>query len=414
MVPKLFLAAALFFSLNATAQSTQICAAQNNAAPARVEDNAYEAQLQQWIAAHPQNTVQSTITIPVVVHVVYKTAVQNISDAQVMSQIQVLNEDYGRTNADTVNTPSGFVPVAANTGIQFGLAQTDPLGNPTTGIEHISTTANGFPNYDDIKHTSTGGADAWDVTRYFNIWVGSSFGGMVGGGEFPTSTVSNTYGVFLLYSACGSNYTSYGTFPALTAQYDRGRVGTHEVAHAFNLLHTSTASSNCTDNDSVSDTPVPASNFLGSCPTYPMLDACNPVAPGFQFMNYMNTTTSESCMNMFTAGQAARMNAVLSIAPYNTLATSTACMPTGINTLSNALNFSVTPNPSAGKFTLQFKNATHCSISVYNEMGSVIKEYALNEGNETEIDLSGYADGVYFIRVLSEEGVSNRKIIISR
>jgi hypothetical protein len=416
MIRKFFLAAALLFALNANAQSTQRCAEFNNNAQARIENSAYEAQLREWITAHPQNSVQATLVIPVVVHVVYNIAFQNISDAQVMSQIVVLNEDFGRTNADTVKTPAGFAPVAANTGIQFCLAQIDTLGNATTGIEHIATTVTSFISNGNVKHASTGGANAWDVTKYFNIWVCNLGPGPLGIAEFPTPVVSHTYGVVISFSVFGSNYTSFGMFPSLNAPYDRGRVTTHEIGHCFNLLHTSPGSTSCTDNDNVSDTPVPYSFSNNPCPTYPVLDACNPTAPGVQFMNFMDGVTEDTCINMFTAGQAVRMNAVLSVPPYYTLPTSGMCGPNAINSFDIGINFSITPNPSAGKFMLQFNKISPCSISVYNEMGSVVKEYAWNEmsGNEMEIDLTGNADGVYFIRVVTEEGVSNRKIIISR
>ena len=118
----------------------------------------YEEQIQQWIANAPKQRTNAVITIPVVVHVVYNTAAQNISDAQVQTQIDVLNKDYSRTNADTGNTPAAFKPMAANVGIQFCLAKRDPYGNPTTGIIHKSTTVAAFSSASTaIYYSSTGG-----------------------------------------------------------------------------------------------------------------------------------------------------------------------------------------------------------------------------------------------------------------
>ena len=104
-----------------------------------------EAQTQAYIEAQrhlPHGRTNNVITIPVVVHIVYRTAAQNISNAQVQSQIQVLNEDFRRLNADAVNTPSLFQSVAADAEIQFCLATRDPLGNPTNGITRTQTTKN--------------------------------------------------------------------------------------------------------------------------------------------------------------------------------------------------------------------------------------------------------------------------------
>ncbi|MBI3510618.1 MAG: T9SS type A sorting domain-containing protein [Bacteroidetes bacterium] len=386
---------------------------QNDAAY-RNDRAAYENSVQQWIAAHAGNSVQSVITIPVVVHVIYKTAVQNISDNQVYSQMQVLNEDYGRTNPDTVNTPSGFQSVAANTGIQFCLAQVDPGGNATTGIEHIPTAVTSWTQNDNVKHTSLGGKDAWDPTRYFNIWVCNLGAGLLAYGEFPTGTVSQTFGAVVLYSAFGSNHTSYGTFADIMAPYDYGRSATHEVAHCFNLYHIS-PSNTCVDNDQVTDTPPIELFPTGGCPAYPLLDACNTVTPGAMFMNYM-FYEDDNCMNLFTAGQAVRMNAVLNVAPYNSLVTSNACVPLGINSFSNENEISVTPNPSSGKFILNVKKNSGADIVVYDNYGNLVMKIdrAEVEKGIFEMDLSSMADGIYFIRMNGNEEAGGKKIIICR
>src|ERR1044071_1303933 len=72
--------------------------------------------------------------IPVVVHVVYNTPAQNITDAQINSQIDVLNRDYRRANGDIGTVPAVFAGLTADTRIEFQLATTDPGGSPTTGI----------------------------------------------------------------------------------------------------------------------------------------------------------------------------------------------------------------------------------------------------------------------------------------
>lgn len=369
----------------------------------------YENAVTTWISKNSQPTVQSSITIPVVVHVVWKTSPQNIPDSQIVSQIDVLNEDYGRTNPDTVNTPAGFLSVAANTGIQFCLAQIDPLGNPTTGIERIPTLTTAFTTNDNVKHSSSSGADAWDPTRYLNIWVCNLSGGILGYAEFPTGTVSQTFGVVI-------QYNTFGRVGTLLAPFDNGRTCTHEIAHCFNLFHIS-ANSSCIDNDQCADTPVPSSTLLSSCPTFPLLDACNPISPGVMFMNYMTNAPDDDCMNLFTLNQSARMNAVLNIAPYNALATSNACVPLGINDPENYSHLiSIFPNPSSGIVKVNFPSQQISKIIVLDVLGNVIGEYSRNpiKNDSFEIDLSDQSNGVYFLQIITQENkLVNRKIILS-
>ncbi len=376
----------------------------NNAAEAASREN-YEAALQNWMQQNSSGITATTITIPVVVHVVWKTATQNITDQQVFSQIDVLNEDYGRNNADTINTPSGFQPVAANTGIQFCMAQVDPNGNPTNGIDRVQTGANSFSGNNDVKFSSSNGADAWDPSRYFNIWV-CNLVGPLGTSEFPTSVLSQTFGVVIRYNV-------FGRVGTVSAPYDNGRCCTHEIGHCLNLLHP-TISSSCIDADQVADTPVSSSQLNNSCQTYPLLDACNPTAPGVMYMNYMNAYSDDDCVNMFTAGQAARMNAVLNIAPYNSLDTSTACGPLGIiRHESGAELIYVSPNPSQGIFTLNMNGNNTAKITVYDIIGNVIAEYSTVTGT-LQVDLSAESKGIYFLQVITKENVLiNKKIILS-
>ena len=104
-------------------------------------------------------------------HVVYKASSQNISDAQVLSQIQVLNNDFRKQNTDISSVPPAFTGVADDTEIEFCLAVRDPNNNITTGITRTQTSVSSFSTNDDMKHSSTGGRDAWDTDKYLNIWV---------------------------------------------------------------------------------------------------------------------------------------------------------------------------------------------------------------------------------------------------
>lgn len=128
-----------------------------------------------------RSSQQSTITVPVVIHIVYSANEQNISDAQVQSQIQVLNEDYHRLNSDRVNTPNAFASVAGDANIQFVLAKKDPYGNNTSGITRTFTAQNIFyQDNDGVKFSYSGGCNAWNPQRYLNIWVCNLGGNLCG------------------------------------------------------------------------------------------------------------------------------------------------------------------------------------------------------------------------------------------
>ena len=301
----------------------------------------YNQMLDQYIqnnhAALNATARTANITIPVVIHVVYNTAAQNISDAQATSQFAVLNNDFQRLNADKVNTPSTFTAVAGGVGITFCLAQRDPNGNATTGIIHKSTTTTSFTTDNKIKASSTGGDDPWDVTKYINIWIGNISGGILGYGEFPTGTLSNTYGLVL-------NYTATGTMGTAASPYNLGRTGTHEFGHCFNLNHIWGDNGQCGASDNCYDTPPQKgqnTNTPYGCnygtPTYPWQPntctrpdgiggASMTNTNGDMFMNYMDYT-DDAAMNMFTQQQCVRMLAVVSNPPYNVLASSNGCTP---------------------------------------------------------------------------------------
>ncbi len=242
---------------------------------------------------------KAVVTIPVVFHVLYNNAAQNISDALILAQLDQLNKDYARLNADANNTPSAFQSLATNTNIQFCLAQRDASGNATTGIVRKSTTVTSFSSNDAVKYTAQGGDNAWDATKYLNIWVCNLGGGLLGYAQFPGGAAA-TDGVVLLYSSVGSLTT-----PGSSSPYNYGRTATHEVGHWLNLRHI-WGDANC-GNDQVSDTPTQQTSNYG-CPTFPKV-TCSNGANGDMFMNYMDYT-DDACMNMFSVGQSTRMNAL--------------------------------------------------------------------------------------------------------
>ncbi|GAB3583215.1 hypothetical protein GCM10027345_28560 [Hymenobacter daeguensis] len=247
-----------------------------------------------------QRTSAITVTIPVVVHVLYSTASENISDAQIQSQIDVLNEDYHKLNSDYTKTPSVFASQVADVGIQFVLAKRDPNGNATTGIERKSSTTTSWGTADKIKSTSTGGLNAWNSSQYLNLWVGTIGGGILGYAQFPGGAAS-TDGVVI-------SPVYFGRTGTVTSPYNLGRTASHEVGHWLNLNHIwGDDNGACTGTDNVSDTPNQASENYGK-PTFPHV-SCSNGPNGDMFMNYMDYV-DDNAMFMFSTGQSTRMNAL--------------------------------------------------------------------------------------------------------
>ena len=369
-----------------------------------------EQRLEQFIAANALNRQANSVSvIPVVVHIVYRTNGQNISDAQIQSQIDVLNEDFARLNTDASNTPSAFQSVASATLFQFCLARTDPNGNITTGIERRQTTVNSFNTNDSVKSYTGGGMDAWDVNRYFNIWVCNLGNLLLGYAEFPVSTHSNTYGVVI-------NYDSFGRVGTVSPPYNEGRTSTHEIGHCFNLHHIwGDDGGACTGSDYVSDTPNQASETYG-CRTFPAYDACTgSTGNGFMYMNYMDYS-DDNCLNMFTAGQATRMSSSMNLF-YPTLLTSTACETSdGISSTVNNFNFNLYPNPASGSVNVDMfltpNIGEQITLKVTDAIGQTVYQQVIHHpnGHTVTLDLQSVPTGVYFVTVSNQDYFRTRRL----
>ncbi len=273
---------------------------------------------QNFVANAGGNSSRAVITIPVVVHVVYNTAVQNVSDAQIQSQIDVLNADFRKLNADWTSTPSVFQSLVADCEIQFCLAQRDPNGNATSGIIRKQTSLTSFTTNDNVKRSANGGDDAWPASSYLNLWVCPLAGTLLGYAQFPGGPAT-TDGVVI-------TYTGFGTTGTAAAPFDKGRTATHEVGHWLNLYHIwGDDGTACTGSDNVNDTPNQADENYG-CPAFPAV-SCSNGPNGDMFMNYMDYT-NDACMFMFTAGQKARMQALFTTGgARESLLASLGCQP---------------------------------------------------------------------------------------
>ena len=263
----------------------------------------------------PQQRSRQILTIPVIVHVVHNGEAvgtgRNISQAQVNSQIAVLNEDFRRLNADRVNTLAQFQGVAADIEIEFCPAQVDPSGTPLAepGIHRVN---GGQATW------STNAIDAtlkpqtiWDPNRYFNIWT-VDFGntGLLGYAQFPQGSGlqgmpggaqnANTDGVVCWYRA-------FGRVGNLSANSNRGRTATHEVGHWLGLRHI-WGDGGCTVDDFCADTP-PSDAANQGCNTN--TQSCGNLDMVQNYMDYSN----DACMNLFTQCQKTRMITVMNNSP---------------------------------------------------------------------------------------------------
>jgi hypothetical protein len=240
-----------------------------------------------------------TIEIPVVVHVIYRTSTENISDAQIKSQIDVLNEDFNMGNLDSVKVPIHFANLNSNINIRFTLAKT---------IRVPSKKASWSTN-DDMKFASRGGSNAFEPINYLNLWVVNKmtyYGQTIlGYAQFPGGP-RETDGVVIAH-----NY--FGRVGKVSAPYNLGRTATHEVGHWLDLFHI-WGDATC-GNDQVGDTPTHnASN--GGCPADTHRSTCTGT-PLEMWMNYMDYTYDQ-CMYMFTHGQRDRMRATFAAGQYRT------------------------------------------------------------------------------------------------
>jgi len=337
------------------------------------------------------------IVVPVVVHILYNTNAQNISDAQVLSQLKVLNNDYRRFNADTVNTPAAFKSVAADAHITFCIAHIDPNGYATTGIIHKHTSQTSFLADDEMKFSSSGGDDAWDAHRYLNIWVCNLFGRTLGYAVMPGGPAERD-GVVI-------QYTAFGTTGTAAAPYNKGRTTTHEVGHWLGLRHI-WGDAVCGD-DSIPDTPPQEGSTTG-CPSFPQMSSCSINSYGNMFMNYMDFT-DDACMNMFTKGQAAKMRSLFALGnARNSILNSSVCDgslakpgPDPDTTVTSPIKISIYPNPFNDHFIIhsnEAKNMIGVKIRIYDVTGKLFVQQTITS-SDAQINTATLPAGIYILKL---------------
>lgn len=330
MIKKIsFLFLAFLASVQLNAQTEEIKSTCGTPAPGDAWDNWFNSQVEKVMKTQAGKGQVVNYTIPVIVHVIHfgenVGTFPNIDSNQIYSQIQVLNADFAGRGTGTVNVPSYFSNLIANTGIRFCMAQQNPQGTSLTerGIDRVSAIVNAWQspatptlNLRAYFNTVIIPATIWDPTKYLNIWVSDkpisqTFNGFA---TYPTGT-----GLTGLFGGSFGTPTNdgiwcwakaFGTVGTVSAPFNQGRTATHELGHWLGLRHT-WGDGNCLS-DYVNDTPYSKQANTG-CVTSTLPDMCgiNLSPNGEMPMNFMDNT-DDLCKYMFTPGQNIRIQTTMS------------------------------------------------------------------------------------------------------
>lgn len=399
--------------------------------------------------------------VKVVVHVVYNTDVANVSEDLIRDQIQVLNEDFRRTNADAENARDIFKAIGADAEIEFVLADVDPDGNPTSGITRTQTDVKSFVDMniglaemlaaaeecgldftciqekilvnglegsiesggiqmDDVKRSDKGGVDPWNPEEYINIWVTNlniDFLGQempailgfayppVGAPNWPDEVwaedLTEIDGLVIHHEAFGRTNANSGLLGSLA---DGGRTTTHEMGHYFGLRHVH-GDGGCGEDDGISDTPAADAeqqaqadpNNLPVCEDLYSIDTCPEDDMPDMVENYMDYNAI-TCQNLFTQEQVGIMRAMLE-GPRAGLISGLTNTESVIATQA----LTIYPNPTSNTLYLAMEGYQLADFEV--QVQSIVgTEVALNiaKGN-SEIDMSGLTSGVYLVRLVKDD-----------
>lgn len=368
------------------------------------------------------------LNVRVVVHVVYNTPEENLPDSVIFNQMSILNNDYGRMNADTINMRPVFAPIAGvDSRIRFVLADTDPQGNPTNGITRTSTTKTTFFSLfggglaEDVKLSANGGKDPWDQTRYLNIWICDMsipfLGPAILGYAVPPSGLPNwdagstdgiSDGVVIQYQVFGSNNPNPLTVGG-TTYVIKGRTPVHEVGHYLGLRHIWGDATACAGDDGIDDTPQATDASAQDCDA--TKNTCTDNIAGIDMPdmieNYMDYS-AEDCQNSFTKNQVEFVRWVI-----RNFRTEIATVSfTDIKDIAKEEIVSLAPNPANDNVNIVTKSGSKIiSVGLYNTAG---QQVLINNCNDykASINTATIAEGIYFVEITTQHTTQRTKLVV--
>jgi hypothetical protein len=339
---------------------------------------------------------------------VYIDEQENISDRQILNQLDILNRDFNLKNENLWLVPQAFIPFTTSTEIRFCLAAVGPDGQYTNGITRTLTSIQGIGNAfanegrRRIHYQELGGQDAWDPTRYLNIWIGA-MDGILGFGHFPgTAPFPEEDGIII-----DPNYIGSTDLGGQTSQFDRGHTITHEMGHYLNVHHLwGPGSGSCETDDFVDDTPVQGGPYTG-CPSHPR-SSCGSED---MFMNFMDFT-NDHCIAFFTPGQKQRMLATLSGPRLTITEQVTECNKISAETEKIEELYNTSYDPEQQVFIIH-SNAlldSKTDVELFDVSGRLLQSSILDYQYSWVIQASGLPAGIYIILLKSAGRYDARKI----
>ncbi|WP_258100482.1 zinc-dependent metalloprotease [Marinoscillum pacificum] len=330
--------------------------------------------------------------VPVIVHVVYQNELQNISYAQILSQLNVINEDFNGRNSNIGETIGVFEDLAADCRVQFYLYDQNHDQFSEEGIVRQKTNHGDFVN-NDLQYEDLGGSSAILSGEVLNIWVADLGGDALGYSQSLTSHPIEEVGVVL-------DYEYFGTEGTAKYPFDGGRTLTHEIGHWFGLAHL-WGLNGCGDGDNIEDTPE-----MDSPITKCELDhvSCGSLDMTQNFMNL----AEDQCMTFFSAGQKEFMrNYILTELP-NYIHD----QPVLRSELAGQLK--VYPNPSNGEIHISVRENDKVQVEVFDIVGRNIPT-RLSRTNEVWNLIADFtADGQYILQIDISGRIYTKRVIYKK
>jgi len=352
----------------------------------------------------PDEGWSGLITIPLVVHVVWNSPAENISDAQIQSQVEVLNRDFRATNVEIPTVPAVFAPDVADMEIEFCLVA---ITRTQTGFAGIANLFSGGQRR--VCHSSLGGHDALDSEHYLNAWVSGRSDGACGEGSFPDDpqVQAGEQGIFVRPDC-------FGTLGTASAPFNLGRTATHETGHYLSLKHlwgNGLEDPFCQSDDMVEDTEEQAysyAEFTGqNCPVHPSFSC----GSADMFMNFMNLP-ADRCMSFFTKGQKERARAA--IQTYRPGLLGASCLAVGLQAGPEQEEPRLLNNPAAFRASLFLPQKDICEIAIFDAAGRLVFIDSKASGNLYHINLHSFIAGAYYVKIRDGQKIHIKKLIIAR